>query len=282
MNVYFRRALCALVLLWDFCAFAARSADLYERILVPVLPQNGWRADLWIRNDGDAPVDIFPVAYSASSPSRGYALPLPEPGVPPGVTLEYSSLATRFPLPYYIPLSSTAAGAILYVEHGKRQNLRFQLKVGRNLDNPYSTALATDTQVPVVPESDLATRMSLVRIAVRAGRYYTLRVYSLDSISADVNVAFTPLPMAPFGDSILPMVRLRLQRPEAEAVCFSASCPWPNVSFAPAYGVFVFDSTTVPEWGYTITVTSTEGAKVWAFLSETDPATKGVVIYAPN
>jgi hypothetical protein len=131
----------------------------------------------------------------------------------------------------------------------------------------------------VVPEQDfVATPMSLLRINIMNGKRYTLRVYSLDSNPANVQVTFEPvaggLPVAPEF--------LRLERPPAAALCASPSCPWPDVPFTPSYAAFFFDTTRVPRWTYRITVTPEAGVKIWTFLSETDVMTRAVRVYTPN
>src|SRR5215203_5318409 len=142
MNATRRLLPVLLVLACATSLFGERLPERYERVLVPVLPVGQWTAYLWIRNEGTEPVDLFPLVWNADSPSRGRRFPLREPGAQPGQTLEYH---TVFPVrfPFYMPLTTTFAGGVLYVERGKRQNLRFQLRVG-------------ETQIPVVPEEDFA------------------------------------------------------------------------------------------------------------------------------
>ena len=243
-----------------------RVPERYERMLVPLLPIGQWPADLWIRNEGSESVDMFPLVRNADSPSRGMRFPLIEPGVLPGQTLDFPTFFGTLTFPYYIPLTTNFAGAVLYVESGKRRDVRFQLLVG-------------DAQVPVVPEDDfVATPLSLMRITVVNGKRYTLRVYSLDSEAPNVQVAFEPA----IGGIAVASEVLRLQRPAATALCAFAACPWPDVPFTPSYAAFFFDSARVPEWTYRITVTPDPGAKTWMFLSETDVVTRAVRIYTPN
>jgi hypothetical protein len=248
--------------------FAQRVPERYERVLVPVLPLGTWSADLWIHNDGSEAADIFPLVSDADSLSRGSRFPLLPPGVPPGQTLEYFSLTSVSSLrPYYMPLSTTFAGGILYVERGKADDVRFQLRVG-------------DTEVPVVREAQFATStLSLLRVPVRGNRYYTLRVYSLDSENVDVEVTFEPV-----GSFFsVASEHLQLQRPDTETRCASNNpCPWPDLPFSPTYAAFVFDTARVREWTYRITVTSRAGARIWAFLSATDKLTRDIRIYSPN
>lgn len=245
-----------------------RLPQRYERMLVPVLPVGSWSAALWIHNDGPESVDLFPLVRDADSPSRGTRFALHEPGASPGRTLEYQSLSSIGGLPYYIPLTSTFAGAILYVERDKWQNVRFQLHAGRE-----------ETQVPVVPEEDfVAAPMSLLRIPITDGRRYTLRVYSLDSNPGKVQVDFEPA----VGGRPVPSETLRLERPAAAALCNATPCPWPDVPFTPSYAALFFDTTTVWKWTYRITVTPEPGVKIWTFLSETDPITRSIRIYTPN
>ena len=267
MNAPRRLTLVLLLLVCATSLFGERLPERYERVLIPVQPVGSWFATLWIRNDGSEPVDMFPLARNADSPSRGVRFPLTEPGVPPGQTLEYwSLLSAPAPAPYYIPLTTTFAGAVLYVEQGKRQNVRFQLHVG-------------DVQIPVVPERDfVAAPMSLLRISTREGKRYTLRVYSLDSNPGNVEVTFEPL----VGGRPVASEFLRLERPQAAALCAAPPCPWPDVPFTPAYAALFFDTTTVFNWTYRITVTPEPGVKIWTFLSETDVVTREVRVFWPN
>src|SRR5687768_1463349 len=145
-----------LLTLFAFPMLGERLPERYERMLIPVLPVGSWSAALWIHNDGPESVDLFPLVYDANSPSRGTRFPLQEPGVASGRTLEYWSVSSPSPFPLYSPLTTTFAGAVLYVERDKWQNLRFQLHAGRE-----------QTQVPVVPEEDfVAAPMSLLRIQI--------------------------------------------------------------------------------------------------------------------
>jgi hypothetical protein len=260
-----------LVLLLLACAtslFAERLPERYERVLIPVQPVGSWSTSLWIHNEGLEPVDMFPLVRNADSPSRGIRFPLTEPGLAAGQTLEYPVVFSPAPSPFYIPLTTTFAGAVLYVEQGKRQNVRFQLRVG-----------AGDVQIPVVPEEDfVAGPMSLLRISTREGQRYTLRVYSLDSNPGNVAVTFEPL----IGGRPVASEVLRLERPQAEALCAVPPCPWPDVPFTPAYAALFFDTTTVFSWSYRITVTADPGVKIWTFLSETDVVTRAVRVYWPN
>lgn len=260
-----------LIVLFALIAFGGllygeRLPDEYERVLIPVLPVGSWPAQLWIRNDGTEPVDLFPLVRDADSPSRGTFFPLNEPGVQPGQTLEYPVVFSPSPMPYYVPLTPTYSGAILYVERGKGQNVRFQLRV------------AGDTQIPVVPEQDfVATPLSLLRINIIPGKRYTLRVYSLDQ-EPSVAVEFAP----EVGGLPVDSQFFRLNRVDAIARCAFPPCPWPDVPFAPAYAALFFDTTTVPPWNYRITVTADPGTKIWAFLSETDVVTRDVRVFTPN
>jgi hypothetical protein len=260
-----------LVLLLLACAtslFGERLPERYERVLIPVQPVGSWSASLWIRNEGPEPVDMFPLVRDADSPSRGIRFPLTEPGVPAGQTLEYRTVSNPSPYPFYIPLTTTFAGAVLYVEQGKGKDVRFQLRVG-----------AEEMQVPVVPEQDfVATPMSLLRIGIREGKRYTLRVYSLDSNPGNVEVTFEPL----VGGRPVASEVLRLERPQAVALCAAPPCPWPDVPFTPSYAALFFDTTTVFNWTYRITVTPEPGMKIWTFLSETDVVTRAVRVYWPN
>ena len=246
--------------------YGERLPERYERVLVPVLPVGSWSTQLWIRNEGTESVDLFPLARDADSPSRGTLFPLHEPGVPPGHTLEYPVVFSPLRQPYYVPLTPTFSGAILYVERGKRQNVRFQLRVADN------------TQIPVIPEQDfVATPLSFLRTRIVPGKRYTLRVYSLDQ-EPDVSVEFVP----EIGGLPVDSQFFRLQRVDATARCAFPPCPWPDVPFAPAYAALLFDTTTIPPWDYRITVTAESGAKIWAFLSETDVVTRDIRVFTPN
>ncbi|MFL6244396.1 MAG: hypothetical protein ACJ74H_00100 [Thermoanaerobaculia bacterium] len=246
--------------------FGERLPERYERVLVPVLPVGRWAAPLWIRNDGPETVDMFPLVTDADSPSRGRRFPLVEPGLPAGRTFSFRTLSSVLPAPGYIPLTTTFAGAVLYVERGKRQNVRFQLSV-------------QGTQIPVVPEEDfVAAPMSLLMPRIIDGKRYTLRVYSLDSNPGNVEVTFEALLGSPPVSSEV----LRLERPNAQALCAVSPCPWPDVPFTPAYAALFFDTTTISSWTERITVTPEPGARIWMFLSESDPVTREVLVQAPN
>jgi hypothetical protein len=264
--------------------FAERLPENYERLLLPVLSLNTWRVDLWIRNEGSETVDMFPLYAQGCFPSCDFPGALGEPGLQPNTTLEFTAGVDRFKSPFYVPVAPTYAGGILYVERGKRQNLRVQLRVaGNELSISPGDGLSQhlpygSVQVPVVSEEVLTSApLSFLGIRVRRDRYYTLRVYSIDSDEADVDVGFEPL-----GCCVnVPTQHLRLRRPEAKTSCLGHPCPWPNVPFAPSYAAFFFDTATVPEWVYRISITPTSGARIWAFLSETDATTRSIVIYSP-
>jgi hypothetical protein len=242
-----------------------RLPDQYERVLIPVLPIGDWSATLWIHNDGAESVDMFPLARNADSPSRGTLIPLLPPGLNPHGTLEYWTISGREE-PYYIPVRPTHAGAVLYVERGKRENVRFQLRVA-------------NVQVPAIPERDFAaTPITFMQIPVNPGQRYTLRVYALDGGDGNVEVSFRPLF---FGLPVAPEI-VQLRRPSAEALCAMPPCPWPDVPFTSLYGAMFFDTTRVPNWTYQITVAADPGVKIWAFISETDVTTRRIRLHTPN
>jgi hypothetical protein len=258
-----------LILLFAASAAAQRAPEAYTKYLLPVLPFPDWNVEMWIRNDGNTPVDVFPLVMdriqhptNCVPSSNCFRIALGAP-VPPRTTLAdtFAGLTT---LRYTSAVQRSHAGATLYVEKAGEEQLRIQMRL-RNVE------------IPVVPESAFRPTPVSLRLQTDFGNRYTLRVYSFDDRETDVTVRFYT-EVGNGGESLHSEHRLRLTRQHATAGCGIEPCPWPALDYAPAYAAYFFDEQSVPPWLYRVEINTDDDVRVWAMLSETNYATGAIRI----
>lgn len=166
-------------------AVAQRSAPAYEAVLIPfansVRTGSGiWFPQVWFRNDGDVPADIFPLGATGGltpPPEFPSLFLLPYPSVPPRSTplfLASDGLPT-FLIPPIIPVSSATPGAFVYVERNRID----QVSIGGSLVWASFAAFSSATELPIVRTSRFRSgRSSILGVSVEARERYSLRIFA--------------------------------------------------------------------------------------------------------
>jgi len=149
----------------------------FEQVLVPfdtaTIPgQFGtrWSAELWVRNDAERPVNLFPERCSFI----GLEGPCPKRiDVPGNTTTLLDVLAFTY--------GDRAPGVLLYIPQDRIGDIYFNLRI-RDLSKQLESA---GTEVPIVREAELRTgRTTLLNVPLKAGSRANLRVYSPDLFGA--------------------------------------------------------------------------------------------------
>jgi hypothetical protein len=153
----------------------------YERYLIPVLtaaPLPGaygaqWQTTLWLRNEGPATLDAFPLTPDCISSAFCFQQVRPYPAFQPQQTGWHT-------LPYVRPFGVGGglglSGIFLYVERAHAEQLSMRLGVGDVSRTPPG-----NTQIPIVPESAFfATTRSILGVPVLPTTRVALRIYTAD------------------------------------------------------------------------------------------------------
>jgi hypothetical protein len=168
-----------LLLLLFSLSLAAQERDLanYERYLVPVhtlvaIPGAygaQWRTTLYFRNDGDTPVDAFPLTPSCIDS----AICFESVRTAPAFTPRHGGFDI-FPSLHPVTMQSAPSGRFLYIERARAEQLSMRLAVGDVSRTP-----AGSTELPIVPESAFFnTARSILGVPVVPTTRVALRVYT--------------------------------------------------------------------------------------------------------
>ena len=165
-------------------SIATAQTATYEQILVPfdtmTLPTGGalWRAELWVRNDGASPVNLW--AADCSSFGNPVVCPL-RIDVPPERTVLVDVRE---------PVNADHPGVLLYVPRQRAGELTFNLRV-RDL-NQGTQAIGTD--IPVVRESEMRRgKTTFINVPLQPNGRVDLRLYVPQSgATFDVKVYAEP------------------------------------------------------------------------------------------
>jgi hypothetical protein len=230
-----------------------RNPANYERYLIPVVaaePLPGaygsrWATTLYFRNDGDTPVDAFPLTPSCISSAFCFQFVRAFPAFPPKIT-------AFEPLPRVAPVTTTAglSGRFLYIERDRAEQLSMRAAVGDVSRTPPGS-----TELPIVPESAFFnTTRSILGVALLPATRVALRVYTADTRpGASITVRIHE--MAPRLSNEGPFVeapRLLAERvftfayDAAEDRCGFNGCP-ENVRYVPATVQLTDLAATFPE-----------------------------------
>ncbi len=156
-----------------------RDVSQYERILLPIVPSTSvsgafgsqWQTQLWLANDGDDSVDVFPIGQDCPVSFGCTLLVRPSPLPPRSVAYspyDRRGVMTRLPLP-------ATTGGFLYVQRSRRNDVSLKLQL-RDMSRG---ARSFGTYIPVVPESGFFTgRRSILAVPVDPQSRIALRVYS--------------------------------------------------------------------------------------------------------
>jgi len=270
-----------------------RQPSQYERLLLPVHQsvagaQGSWRVQWWVRNDGDGPVDVFPLALGCGLPGPGpdpAVHILRRPAIPANHTI--SCLAgdalPSFVSPPHVPVRGSV-GAFLYLEKGAdRLNVSGAVGwVSRDVSpEPEHLQAISETVFHRGAASILPVPISL-------NARYALRVYALPETVDAHAITIRFYEIQPNG-VVAPEERLlatisgefELQAPSL-APC-RQPCDIPDVPLAPAiYQLFdlprpakhVFQSPMRVE----ISPVS-PNVRWWAMVSATDNSTQSIRLF---
>lgn len=162
-----------------------RRPDAYERFLVPAGPASGafgavWRTELWLRNDSDRPVDVFPVNEKHCPVSAGCTrLIRAVPSLGARETAFGFFAGNNVALAVVSDMSVT--GSFFYVERGRAGDLSMQFHVFDVSRSP-----AEVTRLPIVPEGEFFnTTRSILGARLAVGSRVALRIFQLDPSMPD-------------------------------------------------------------------------------------------------
>lgn len=197
-----RSAVLVVLLLANAINLAAQSRDVgeYVRFLIPMETSstegaNGsrWETRMFIRNDGDIPLDVFPLSPDGCPVSIGCRQTVRRyPALAPRTTAVDHNPS---PKPSYTCHSSR--GCFLYVEREKIDQLSMQLHVRDSVHSPGDL-----TRLPIVSEAEFfESSRSIVSVPVGTGARISLRLYTLTPDSPaefivriyDASMFFNPL-----------------------------------------------------------------------------------------
>lgn len=271
----------------------------YDRFLLPfhasVPAFTGfWRVQWWLRNDGDAPVDAFPVALQCGLP------PPPTPEGPPVTIVPSPAVGARstlsclqgdvlpsFPIPGFIPVRDSV-GAFLYVEKAREQ-----LTVSGSVVWHTGWESAEATQLQAVPDSAFRTgTASILPITVAPNARYAVRVYALPETLDTKELTIRVFEMQP-QEVFMPRERLiatisgELAVQQASLPPCRGRCDLPDVALAPA--IYQFFGLPTPERGFQFqspmrVEISPESPNVrwWALVTATDNLTQQIQLFGPS
>ena len=162
----------SLILAFLLASPLAAQQSQYEQILVPFDTMNletghgMWRAELWVRNDGTAPVNVW------AEECFSFGQPTPcdrRVDVPAGRTMQ---------LDLFGPVSADSPGVVLYVRRERSADVTFNLRVrdlNRGLDD-------IGTELPVVREAEMKTgKATLINVPLQPNGRVNLRIYVPDA-----------------------------------------------------------------------------------------------------
>jgi hypothetical protein len=281
-------------------AHGQRRPELYEAFLVPLhgtLPSaaGDWRAEVWIRNDGDAPADVFPIGFHLLAPCRGCDISVtPYPSVRPRTTVYHSGdvLLPGAPRePYRLLQDNETPGAFLWIEHDSISSM--------TLSAILSSPGGQRVNLPIVAAGAFRQgRISIPAVAVEPGKRFALRLFGGPEVPDGaairlstwvINPAVPPIPIDPplpvetlLGSQVLQM---RGDFYEGLGFCLIGDCTLPDVPFKPVYAqLFTLPGLSPELAGRRIRVefeALDAGVRYFAMLSVTDNNDQTVMIYTP-
>ncbi len=267
-----------------------RNPANYLRFLLPIdgssAGANGarWDATLWLRNDGDRPLDIFPLipdCFCCANCLSLRAYPSFQPkqdgfGIHAGLPALFVSTLTGRP------------GLFLYVERAGAAGLSSHLEIG---DSSRGSTLAT---LPVVPETDFITgRHSVIAISDVTTSRISVRAYQLEPRTGS---AIT-LRAYEFGPALDGPAQFRTGKLLADAVLTFEldphdECPppivCPAVPYHPGYIQISDLAARMPQIGSNASIVhklriefepADPNALYWPMVTVTDNATNAVQVF---
>lgn len=201
---------CVLLLLLSAAASGALAQNPdFERILVPISVSNVagaygslWSTEMWYRNNGDAPVAIFPLAVSDFVPTVGQTNRLP-----------------IFMLP------AAAPGQILFVERQGGENVQFDLRLFNRAD----PAASWGTKLPIVREREFHSAVDLMNIPTSSAFRSALRIYALPDTDVPTGDVLVRIYAEAIGEPLLVSLPLQLSGAQPYAAVLSLTDAFPEI-----------------------------------------------------
>lgn len=227
---------------------AAPDPALYERVLVPVLYEgpgafgSQWATEAVMINATDTPLESLP----------DVARPLPRVAARQSVSL--------FPL-----FGNRASGLLLFIPRGR--DVRFGNLV---------RDLSRDTQqwgseVPVVREEDARLEVYLPNVPFDPNYRLQLRVYGLEGVPMQVEVAVQ-------GQGFVPQQALQLSAPCATAPCNSNQPAYASADLRQLFPRLTGGRATIQ----VRPASHEEHDRMWAFVTVTNNTTQAVTVISPQ
>ena len=242
----------------------AQSQPQYEQVLAPFdtmqfggLLGTQWRAELWVRNDGNQAVNLFPeTCYWLGRPETC----LTRIDIPARSTVLADVAATTADQP----------GVFLYVPSERVKDVSFHLRI-RELTR---ASESFGTSIPVVPVSDFPRdRATLLNVPMQFGNRIHLRVYTPDAASSRFIVRIYADP----GDVLLK------ERTFVHALPTDPPAPlhWaPMIDVSAAFGGLIADRVRVVIEREPLTVGPTNS--FWPMLTITNGRSNHVTVVTPR
>jgi hypothetical protein len=280
------RRLTVSLLLSVFFVLAAHAAE-YERILLPVAASGDaalgskWRTDVWVRNDGSVPVQVFPFGAPCFVVSSRCLDFVPVSSLEPHRPLAYFTINDPTSLfPDLIPISDKSAGIIVYVAP-TADAVRFSVHV-RDVSR---TDQNIGTEIPAVRERELLSdTASLSNVLVMPNYRYALRIYAIDVSSARFTIHIFEPGLNGTENELLQQ-DVELVRPTVTINCGThpGPCPYPDVPYVPAYAFVPLELLALGEKSPTrVEIEPKSPVRFWTVLSATNNDTQLVTTYSPR
>ncbi len=200
----------------------------------------------------------------------------------PKSTLSWSSLGfpSRALYPGFVPLSSTDAGALLYLERARAD----QVNISLHVRDRSKSASNLGAEVPVVRERDFRVgRVTIPRVVADSRYRYALRVYDPDNLPDAAVIVRLIQTTDSFGEKLLDEGTYPLANFGFTTNCEDAVCPWPADSYAPSILFLPLDLGQYDAVAVRVEIEAvTAGLRLWAMVSATNNDTHLVTVYSPN
>jgi len=232
---------------------AAIAADTsYERILIPITSADTagahgalWTTELWVRNDSDQPVSVFPLTFSDATTPEHVTLPLavarPSPDLPPG--------------------------QFIYVTRTLADSVRFNVRVF----DANRVPAVWGTEIPVIREKGfLRDRVVLFNVPTSSDLRISLRVYGATDGDANVRLRiFDMRGSEPLLDAPLHLAsRAPVQYNPAYAQVLSLSDTFPQIRASAQVRVEI--------------TSEQSGVDLWAFVTVVSNTTNAITTITPQ
>jgi hypothetical protein len=233
----FSRSVSLLLLAGAAAGALAQNSD-FERVLIPVSVSNVagaygslWSTEMWYRNNGNAPVAIFPLAVSDFVPAVGQTSRLPVFMLPAG-----------------------APGQIVFVERQGAENVQFDLRLFNRAD----PAASWGTKLSVVREQEFRSSVDLISVPTSSAFRSALRVYALPDVNVATDDVLVRIYSEAVGEPLLASFSTPLNGAQPYAAVLSLADAFPEIRQADRVHVHVESMTgKLKIWAFVSVVSNT-------------------------